>query len=172
MNAATVNPSRSLPPAYFSQQVVNARRFYLNLDPPRTAALAVVSGGCEFCSPDYRVRRSTFPFYSIEYVLRGRGRLKLDGRARELQPGSIFSYGPGIPHDIIADPSDPQVKYFIDFSGRQSKGLLQRSRLPPGSVLQVFPPYEIQNLFDELIHCGQQNPRPESPLCRGLLECI
>jgi AraC-like DNA-binding protein len=159
-------------PAFFSPQVSAARRFYLNLHPPRRAALAVVSGGCEHCTPDYEIHRATFAFYSIEYCVRGAGSLKLNNRRHELRPGAIFSYGPKVRQDITASPADPPVKYFVDFAGTKSKRLLGQCGLPPGTVSQVFPPNEIQNLFDELIRCGQRGSPRSADLCGKLLECL
>jgi AraC-like DNA-binding protein len=159
-------------PEFFSPQVSEARRFYLNLNPPKRAPLAVVSGGCEHCAPNYEIHRPTFPFYSIEYVVRGGGSLKLQNRRHALQPGCVFSYGPGVRQDIAADPAAPPVKYFVDFSGLRSKEILRQCQLPPGSVAQIFPPNEIQNLFDELIRCGQRGGRQSTELCAKLLECL
>jgi AraC-like DNA-binding protein len=159
-------------PEFFSPQVSEARRFYLNLNPPKRAPLSVVSGGCEHCAPNYEIHRPTFPFYSIEYVVRGGGSLKLQNRRHALQPGGVFSYGPGVRQDIAADPAAPPVKYFVDFSGLQSKEILRQCQLPPGSVAQLFPPHEIQNLFDELIRCGQRGLPRSAELCAKLLECL
>lgn len=159
-------------PEFFSPQVSEARRFYLDLNPSPKHALTVVSGGCEHCTPDYAIHRATFPFYSIEYVVRGRGTVKLRGRGHGLQPGRLFSYGPGIRQDIAADPADPPVKYFVDFAGRQAGALLRGCRLPPGTVMQIFPPNEIQNLFDELIRTGQRGSRQSAMLGAKLLECL
>jgi AraC-like DNA-binding protein len=159
-------------PEFFSPQVSAARRFYLDLNPSRSGPLAVVSGGCEHCTPDYAIHRSTFPFCSIEYVARGRGLLKLKGRKHSLQPGRLFSYGPDLRHDITADPAEPLVKYFVDFAGTQSQRLLRDCHLSPGSVLQIFPPNEIQNIFDELIRAGQRGSRQSPQLCAKLLECL
>ena len=165
-------PGAAGAPAFFSSQVSEARRFYLNLNPPRHGPLAVVSGGCERCAPDYEIHRATFPFCSIEYVARGRGALKLNRRRHGLQPGTIFSYGPGVRQDIAADPAEPPVKYFVDFAGLKSRTILRQCHLPPGSVSQIFPPNEIQNLFDELIRCGQHGGRQSAELCAKLLECL
>ncbi len=159
-------------PEFFSPQVSTARRFYLNLNPPKSVPLAVVSGGCEHCAPDYEIHRATFPFYSVEYVVRGRGSLKLKRRSHRLEPGGIFSYGPGVRQDMIADPADPPVKYFVDFCGSKSREILRLCRLPPGDVSLVFPPHEIQNLFDELIRCGQRGSPQSAGLCAKLLECL
>jgi AraC-like DNA-binding protein/quercetin dioxygenase-like cupin family protein len=159
-------------PEFFSPQVSTARRFYLNLNPPKRAALSVVSGGCEHCAPDYEIHRPTFPFYSIEYVVRGRGALKLQNRSHDLQPGSIFSYGPGVRQDIAAAPDNPPVKYFVDFSGLKSKDILRQCHLPPGVASRVFPPNALQNIFDELIGSGQHGGRQGAELCAKLLECL
>jgi AraC-like DNA-binding protein len=159
-------------PDFFSTQVSSARRFYLNLQPPRNTRLAVVCGGVEHCAPEYEIQRDTFPFYSLEYVARGEGRLKLGRRNHELKPGAIFAYGPGIRQHITASPQKPLVKYFVDFAGNQSNQWLRHCRLPPGKMTQVFPPGELQPLFDELIRSGQRGTRHTPELCRQLLDCI
>jgi len=159
-------------PDFFSAQVSSARRFYLNLQPPRGTKLAVVCGGVEHCAPDYAIERETFPFYSIEYVARGEGSLKLGRRNHELRPGIIFAYGPGVRQHIKSSPQKPLVKYFVDFAGTQSAQWIQRSGLAPGKVSQVFPPNEIQPLFDELIRNGQRGTKHTLELCRQLLGCL
>lgn len=163
------NPAGTAPP-FFSPQVSAARRFYLNLNPPKRAALSVVSGGCEHCAPDYEIHRATFPFYSIEYVVRGQGSLKLKQNRHALCPGAVFTYGPGVRQDIAADPADPPVKYFVDFAGSKSRDILRECGLPPGAFSQVFPPNDLQNLFDELIRCGVRGTPRSAELCRTLLE--
>jgi len=169
---STRKPGTQPAPEFFSTDVAEARRFYLNLNPPKTRPLAVVCGGRESCTPDYSIHRTTFPFYSVEYVLRGRGSLKLEGRNHELLPGRLFSYGPGVRHDITSDPADPLVKYFVDFTGREGLKLLQSARLAPGRVAQVFPPHEAQGIFDELIHAGIKGTKQSTTLCARLLECL
>ena len=159
-------------PDFFSPQVSTARRFYLDLNPPRGTKLAVVCGGVEHCAPDYAIRRETFPFFSIEYVVRGEGWLKLGRRSFELRPGTIFSYAPGIRQHITANPQKPPVKYFVDFAGTQSGQWLRRAQLAAGSAAQLFPPTEIQPLFDELIRNGQRATGHTPELCRHLLEAI
>lgn len=159
-------------PDFFSVQVSSARRFYLNLQPPRGTKLAVVCGGVEQCAPDYEIRRETFPFYSIEYVARGEGNLTLARRKHDLKPGIIFAYGPGVRQHITSNPQNPMTKYFVDFAGTQSTQWIQRAGLAPGKVSQVFPPGEIQPLFDELIRSGQRTTRHTAELCSQLLECL
>jgi AraC-like DNA-binding protein len=159
-------------PEFFSMHVSEARRFYLDLNPPKDRPLVVVSGGCEHCTRDYAIHRATFPFPSIEFVARGRGWVKLQNRKHTLQPGRLFSYGPGVRQDITSDATDPMVKYFVDFSGTEANRLLRSCQLPPGSVAQVFPPNEVQGMFDELINCGVRGTRNSGELCMKLLECL
>lgn len=156
-------------PEFFSRQVAEARRFYLDLDPPAGRAAAVVCGGLEHTRPDYQVHRTTFPFFAIEYVVRGYGTVKLRDQAHSLRPGRLFSYGPGISQEIAGEPSDPLVKYFVNFTGKAAKSLLSSCGLTPGRVSQVFPPTELQALFDELIHCGLKAGRHTASLCDTLL---
>ena len=159
-------------PEFFSADVTEARRFYLDLHPPKNRQLAVVCGGLERCKPDYAIDRESFPFYSIEYVVRGRGEVNLKGRAYSLQPGRLLSYGPGVPHHIVGDKDDALVKYFVDFTGTRATMLLRSCGLPPGGASQVVPANALQPLFDELIQAGLQARRESGLLCAKLLECL
>ncbi len=157
-------------PDFFSTQVSQARRFYLNLQPSPKAKLQVVCGGVEDCAADYAIRRVSFPFYSLEFVAQGGGRLKLNRTEHALQPGSVFSYGPGVAQEILTDPRLPLVKYFVDFAGTGAARLLAAGQLRSGTVAQVFPPLEIQPLFDELIRNGRRGTRQSPAICARLLE--
>ena len=141
-------PEPAAAPEFFSRDVAEARRFYLDLTPPAKTRLAVVCGGCERSPPDYAIHRTTFPFYSIEYVVRGAGTVKLQGRGHPLQPGRVFAYGPGVRQDIAGDPAEPLVKYFVDFAGQQAAEALRSCGLPPGRVAQVHPPNALAAVFD------------------------
>jgi AraC-like DNA-binding protein len=165
-------PAGAGSPAFFSPQVSEERRFYLDLNPPRSRRLAVVCGGLEHTTPDYSIHRAAFPFFCIEYVGRGQGRLKLGRRAYALQPGRLFGYGPTVPHEITSDPARPLVKYFVNFTGRRAAELMRSCGLGSRGVLQCFPSNELQPLFDELIHCGQRRAARHEDLCARLLECL
>ena len=163
---------RRADPEFFSADVARAQRFYLNLRPKNNRPLIVVCGGLEHCTPDYVISRETFPFYSIEYVARGHGQITLKGRTYPLQPGRLFSYGPGVSHHITGAPASPLVKYFADFAGTDAMTVLRACGLVPGRVSEVFPPNALVPIFDELIQAGLR-ARPESPImCAKLLECL
>lgn len=160
------------PPEFFSPQVSEARRFYLDLSPDRRSALAVVCGGSERCRSDYRIERSSFPFLSIEFVARGQGTLRLRGRHHKLLAGSVFCYGPRVPHRIETGASDPLVKYFIDFTGTRALALLREASLVPGTFLQLSAPGEVRGVFDELIRNGLKAGCHAPRICATLLELL
>jgi AraC-like DNA-binding protein len=163
----SAKPTRA--PDFFSAQVLQARRFYLNLRPPAGTPLAVVCGGMEHCAPDYEIRRDTLQFHCLEYVARGEGHLKLGRSGHKLHPGIIFTYGPGVPHHITSNPQKPLVKYFLNFAGTQATQWMEQAGLAVGHLSQVYPPNEIQPLLDELIRNGQRGSRHTPELCRQLL---
>jgi AraC-like DNA-binding protein/quercetin dioxygenase-like cupin family protein len=160
------------PPEFFSRQVSEERRFYLDLNPPANKGLTVVCGGVEHTTPDYAIHRANFPFFAVEYVTRGRGTVKLGKEIHSLLPGRLFAYGPGIRQDIESDPASPLVKYFVAFTGGRARRLLRMCGLGPGSVSGCFPPNELQAVFDELINCGLRHTPHSAELCAQLLECL
>jgi len=164
--------SPSAQPGFFSLQVREARRFYLDLAPSASTPLAVVSGGVEQCAPDYEIRRSTFPYQSIEYVARGRGTLVLGDREVRLGPGVAFTYGPGIAQHITTDPTDLLAKYFVDFAGQRGQRLLNELGLKPGTIIRVSRPGEVQDAFDCLVREGQSSSGMGPALSTAALEYL
>jgi AraC-like DNA-binding protein len=172
-NADPKKPSRRRLPEFVSRQVVAARRWFLNLRPvgrtSRPPDLAVVCGGCERVRGDYFLERHDFPYLCIEFVAAGRGTLTLEGRDHTLVPGSIFSYGPGVPHGIRTDPRNRLRKYYVDFVGGDAAARMQAARIAPGSVLRVPQPHEIGEVFDLLQQCGLAHSSHTPALCGQLL---
>lgn len=156
-------------PSFVSRQVTNSRRFYLDLLPPENDSWTVVCGGWEQVAPDYLVRREDFPYLCIEFVADGRGVLDLDGKTRKLSPGSIFVYGPKIPHEIRTDADHPMTKYYVDFVGQEAGKFLDEYSLAPGDSCQIASPHELRELFDLIVRSGYANSRFSQQLCSSLL---
>ena len=171
--AGRSSSSRRWLPAFVSRQVVSARRWFLHLRPAgrssRPPDLAVVCGGCERVRGDYFLDRHDFPYLCIEFVAAGRGTLTLRGRDHDLVPGSVFAYGPGIPHRIRTDPQRRLRKYYVDFVGTAAAARMQAARIAPGSVLRVPQPHEIAEIFDLLQQCGLAHSSHTPALCGQLL---
>lgn len=157
-------------PEFYSKQVREADRFYLDTYARARQPLTVVCGGCESCEPGYQIDRDDFPFYSIEFVARGKGTLTLAGRQHALGAGKVFAYGPGVSHVITTDADDPLVKYFVDFIGPSARKMLRKYGPAPGQAVQVTAPEAILRIFDDLIRNGQTDS-PYSPLlCATLVQ--
>jgi AraC-like DNA-binding protein len=159
-------------PDFFSSQVLEANRFYLDSGERTGRPFAVVCGGCEHCEPDYKINRTDFPFCSIEFVARGKGTLTIEDRTIPLSAGMVFTYGPGIAHVIAANVDDPMVKYFVDLTGRKAYDLLCEHGLAPGAVLQVVSPAAILRIFDDLIINGAGGSRYRHRVCATLIELL
>ncbi len=159
-------------PAFVSSQVTAARRFYLNLRPRTERELAVICGGSENCAHDYIVERSTFPYFGVEFVASGEGRLTINGNLHPLRAGSIFSYGPGVGHLIRTARDAPLVKYFVDFVGAPSASILRGCGLAPGSVVQVAAVGDVRGAFDALIRLGLQHDSRTERTCALQLELL
>jgi AraC-like DNA-binding protein len=164
-------------PGFVSRQVVAARRWFLWPVPGRgrrdsatvPPGLAVVCGGCERVRGDYCVARDDFPYLCVEFVAAGRGSLELRGRRHDLLPGTVFAYGPGVPHTIRTDPRQRLRKYYVDFLGADAVARMQAARITPGSIRRVTQPQEVVEIFDLLQQCGLAQSSHAAALCSQLV---
>lgn len=155
-----------------SKQVREGRYFFLNLAPAPREPLALALGGREHCNPDYAVVRQEFPFYVLEYVLSGRGSVRLDGRRHLLRPGVVFVYAPTTDCEIHTDPADPMVKYFLGLAGRAVPARLRRCGVAPGAARQLAAHGEITTVLEDLIREGQRSGALARRICATLFELL
>ncbi len=154
-------------PPYLSRQVSDAKRFYLGAPSAPSDDLIVSCGGWERTSPDYVIRRDTFPWLTLELVANGRGTLHFGPRSHTLARGSLFSYGPGIAHRIESDPGDLLSKYYVNFGGRRAADHLSAARMSPGSYQVIENCAEIESALDLMIADGAKT-RPQAPMIAAL----
>jgi len=159
-------------PAFFSRQVIDAQRFHLDLRPSRRVPMVVVCGGWERCAHDYEIQRNNFPYLAIELVAGGELALELGGRSFDLAAGSIFAYGPGVPHRLRSGGRHPLHKYFVDFAGHRALSLLRRVGLAPGAVRQVPDPIALRELLDAMISAGLRHTHGTPAICLAILEAL
>ena len=154
------------PSTFISRQVESSRLFFL--DPEEDDEFTVVFGGFERCRTDYRIDRRNFPWYCLEFVNRGRGRLHLGEEEHPLAPGSFFLYGPSLRHRIESAPENPLGKYFVGFTGRGVGEFFGRYGIAPGLVARCEKSEAIRRAFDTLIERGIRKSRWARPVC-GLI---
>lgn len=155
-----------------SAQVSEARRYYLDLKPPKNATMAVVCGGRERMRADYLVERSGFPYLCVELVVEGAGSLTLAGRRHRLEPGVVFAYGPGVRHVMRTDPERPMRKYYVDFVGSEAARLLAQTPLAAWRPARVADPQELIEVFDALDREARGDDRLAHEICATLLRLL
>jgi len=163
---------RNHQPRYFSSQVIEAQRFYLNLRKDIVDDFAVMSGGLEKCSPDYDNARESFAHPCIEFVIRGSGTVRFGEMSHPLTPGTVFVYGPRLGHRITSASQTPLWKYFVVFTGAKGSLLLERAGLMPGSVGHIARPERVQSVFDDLISQGLGDHADRASQCATVLQYL
>lgn len=129
---------RSLPlperlPIELSSQIRVGRYFAVQAD--TIAGYPQICGGREIAAPDYHLRRDGFPFWVLEYIVEGRGAVALAANAPvAIGAGSIFCYGPGIPHTIEAGGGAPLIKFFLALRSEMFPADWSRAGLGPAMV--------------------------------------
>ncbi|MES2572482.1 MAG: AraC family ligand binding domain-containing protein, partial [Verrucomicrobiota bacterium] len=159
-------------PAFVSTQVTEARRYYLDLNPKRSAPIVVVCGGSERMLADYVIERKTFPYLCVEFVAEGAGTLELRGKRHPLRPGTAFAYAPGIAHLIRNDPRHPMRKLYVDFVGREAARLLAATPLGAWVPARIAAPQEVMEIFTALQRdaMAEEDLRPQ--LCAAQLRLL
>lgn len=139
---------------------MNSRNSSVAIDPSESRYSSFESGthgltiqpvlvGYEKTLPHYRVIRDGFPAFAVELVTAGRGLLTLGKSHHELFRGRMFTYGPGIRHEIISHPEDPLRKYFINIAaGADGSGHLMPES---GVCLTTTMTERIESLADGII---------------------
>lgn len=167
------------PRSFVSRQVEFSRLFFLvppggrpGDDPAPQGVvgedLTVVFGGFERCQPDYRIDRRVFPWYCLEYVDRGRGRLHIGQGQYDIGPGSFYLYGPHQAHRILSSEEHPLRKYFVGFSGQMVAEILAGYGVGSGWVARCIKSDAIRLAFEMLIDRGVR----KSPLAGRICSLI
>ncbi|MEM1210683.1 MAG: AraC family transcriptional regulator [Planctomycetota bacterium] len=144
-------------PGFISDRVESGRYYFLDSEGDPAAALRVMCGGREVCGPRYEVARQSFRYWALEFVEAGEGEITLGGVRYPLGPGSVYAYGPGIPHRLGATGRRELIKHFIDFSGPGAQPLLREHGLA-GAPRWVAQHRWVQAMFDQLLEVGQSPP--------------
>lgn len=152
-------------PPFVARRVIRGRYLFSSSGKRRsTPQMQVVCAGFEECSPDYMLRRKGFPYAALELIAGGEWKLSSPTGQWRLEPGMIFTYGPGVNYSLHARSARGLRKYFVDFEGRDSEGALRRAGLAPGIPGRLAHPRWVQDLIEQLIDTA----RMETVGCRRL----
>jgi AraC-like DNA-binding protein len=96
----------------------------------------------------------------------------MNGASSELGPGTVFTYGRGIPHRISSEARQPLVKYFVVLSGSGVRALLAEHGLSPGTVVRVAQPDRVRMIFDDLIGFALGDRKGREAACVQTLQYL
>ncbi len=164
--------ARSAPLPPLSAQVSDSRYCFLSTSTAPTKGMRLLMAGREFCREEYQVVRQGYPSFALELVVAGSGTLELGGKKLALLPGTIFSYGPGVPHAIRSQPGERLVKYFVDFVGLEAEKLMESAKVKAGKVAMIRDAEPLVAVFDLLINRGGRISKNNTDLCTDYLKAI
>lgn len=148
---------------YISHEVESSRLFFMDF--AEEEAFGVVFGGFERCAVDYQIDREDVPWFVLEWVSHGAGKLELGGVEADLEPGSFYVYGPAMPHRIVTSAAQPLRKYFVGFRGADVEPFLEQYEMRPGVISRGAKGEHIRRTFDTLIDRGIRKSALAGPLC-------
>jgi AraC-like DNA-binding protein len=122
--------------------------------------------------PDYVVKREHFPFLAIELVVEGFGSLVLNGKRHSLSPGTVFAYGPRIPHTIQTEARRPMRKYYVDFAGLEAEQLLKLTALGGWKAASIAAAHEVVEIFESLAKEARDDNPAAQEICSALLRLL
>lgn len=107
----------------------NEDLWYINMS-PKNSILNIELSGITFADPSYRVNRpAAYDMFIIEYVSKGKGYIKCNGKKHTVHAGQIYIIRNYTVHEYWADEKDPYEKVFINVSGSLIDRLLETFNL-------------------------------------------
>ncbi|MDD3118158.1 MAG: AraC family transcriptional regulator [Victivallales bacterium] len=73
--------------------------------------------GISYCDGSYRISRTASPHYVFEYVVRGEGYLRGEGREYRPRSGDVYILPEGSAHEYGSDAADPWEKLWFNAGG-------------------------------------------------------
>lgn len=81
----------------------------------RKVPLTIESFGITFPNSDFHIKRIDSRYFILEYIVSGKGYLKIGGKLHTLQANDVYLLEPGSSHEYYADKEEPFKKYWINF---------------------------------------------------------
>ena len=104
--------------------------------------------GVFYCDGSYRIRPQALPYIRFEYVERGEGRVRVDGREFIARAGDVYLLPRGSDHEYASSRTNPWVKMWVNASGPLLDSLIPLYGL--SSVYHV-PGYDAHMLFERIL---------------------
>jgi AraC-like DNA-binding protein len=177
-NGSLVQPKEN----HFSKQVTDARQILFGIPRETHEELSVVSVGCERCLPEFLVDRKTFPqhtsnrenmeFTTFEFVLEGEGKIRLEDKFHELEPGSVFTYSRGVHHRIENSSKKPMLKYFLVCAHHSSEQPFKAVHSGKAGFFHITSIGEVMELFELILSNANLDSEYGVSICNALAKAL
>ncbi len=161
-----INPEYSkVPPA----KVIESKYFYFETEPDPGQELEIIFGGYEKCSPDFELKRNTYPWYVLEYSLKGTCKLIINQAVHIIEPGTIAAFCPGDKHHYICDKNNPMEHYFVIFTGKTANDIMEKTHLKINKSVKLNNTQKAFETIRALINTGINHHPFARQLCASYL---
>lgn len=113
--------------------------------------------GRTYPSAAYHISRRDFPYYIFEYIISGKGKLRVENEHYVPEAGDVYIIPANTDHEYFSDPDDPWDKLWFNIGGSLIQSMLSCYGIH-GVVLFKHVPQKIRHLFEEGIATLQESP--------------
>lgn len=152
--------------------ISQAEYFYYDIGPEHLDEFAIVCGGHELCAGDFSIDRQSYPYYVIEYGIRGRGFIEIDGVEHEMTSGVIAGFAPGMTHKYSVDPKDPLEHIFLVITGSGVEEIFEKCHIIKRGAMMSYEPQRSLEIFSNIIDTGLQKSPFSQELCCVYLKTV
>ncbi len=117
--------------------------------------VCVLIAGISYCDGSYRIARTDCNHYVFEYIVKGRGYLRGEGREFAPQAGDVYIVPEGSTHEYGSSADDPWEKLWFNITGPLLRDLVRGYRLE--NVWHV-PNCPVESLFREGLETLRRDP--------------
>ena len=130
--------------------------------------LTVESFGITFPDPNFHIKRNNSMYFILEYVISGKGHLKVGDKTFTLHPNDVYVLEPGSSHEYYADKNDPYKKIWVNFRSDMFYNIFHELNLDGKYVFRnvdISP--EMEHIF-ALEHISRYNDHIHLQACQHL----
>ncbi len=117
--------------------------------------LHLESAGITLPDRNYHIRRECSNITVIEYIVSGKGHLRVEDRCYTIHAGDVYLLHPGTSHDYHADREDPWEKIWFNLSGSLAGHLIEAYHLKDAVH---FPGCPLEQEFRNALAIVQNRP--------------
>lgn len=104
--------------------------------------------GRTYPSAAYHISRRDFPYYIFEYIIAGKGKLRVENEHYVPEAGDVYIIPANTDHEYFSDPDEPWYKLWFNIGGSLIQSMLSCYGIH-GVVLFKHVPQKIRHIFED-----------------------